>query len=77
MVCCMKRKVYAHKLGVECVSWPATWREHFKHRWFPAWAQKRWPVRFQRVDVTAYHNYPSIHGHQSFLDFEVTTPVSK
>lgn len=31
--------------------WPATWRDAFKERWFPAWAKKRWPVRYQTIAV--------------------------
>lgn len=29
--------------------WPATWRDAFKERWFPAWAKERWPVRYEKV----------------------------
>lgn len=25
-------------------TWPATWWDAFKDRWFPAWAKRRWPV---------------------------------
>jgi hypothetical protein len=28
-------------------SWPATWWQHLKQRWFPAWALRRWPVRME------------------------------
>lgn len=28
-------------------AWPATWWEHFKQRWFPAWALARWPVKLE------------------------------
>jgi len=31
--------------------WCATWRDAFKERWFPAWAKRRWPVRYKRVAV--------------------------
>lgn len=26
--------------------WPATWWDAVKERWFPEWAQKRWPVEW-------------------------------
>jgi hypothetical protein len=28
-------------------SWPATWWEHVKQRWFPRWALAHWPVRLE------------------------------
>lgn len=35
---------------------PADWWQHFKQRWFPAWALRRWPVALkketQRKSVT-------------------------
>lgn len=31
--------------------WPATWRDAFKERWFPAWARRRWPVRWRRITL--------------------------
>jgi len=31
--------------------WPATWRDAFKERWFPAWAKRRWPVRYRKVSI--------------------------
>lgn len=31
--------------------WPATWRDAFKERWFPSWAKRRWPVRYEKVAV--------------------------
>lgn len=40
--------------------WPADWWQHFKERWFPAWARQRWPVVYQwrRVDIDAV--YPEL-----------------
>lgn len=37
---------------------PADWWQHFKLRWFPKWAKKKWPVRYEWV--TAYHVFPEI-----------------
>lgn len=28
---------------------PKTWWDHFKKRWFPVWARKRWPVEYTVV----------------------------
>ncbi len=30
---------------------PANWWEHFKQRWFPRWALKRWPVLYEWHDA--------------------------
>ena len=32
-------------------SWPATWWDAVKERWYPKWALRRWPVKYQRIDV--------------------------
>jgi hypothetical protein len=31
--------------------WPADWREAVKERWAPAWALKRWPVRYNTLSL--------------------------
>lgn len=31
--------------------WPATWRDAFKERWFPEWAKRRWPIRWERITL--------------------------
>lgn len=34
---------------VDCdVRWPANWWEAVKDRWLPAWAKRRWPVRYTK-----------------------------
>ena len=30
---------------------PANWWQHFKQRWFPRWALKRWPVLMEHYDA--------------------------
>lgn len=30
---------------------PANWWQHFKQRWFPRWALKRWPVLYEWYDA--------------------------
>ena len=32
-------------------SWPADWWQAFRERWFPVWWLKRWPVRYERLDI--------------------------
>lgn len=46
--------------STESVSYPATWWEHFKHRFAPAWFLKRWPVRLTTWEVDAYALFPEL-----------------
>ena len=32
-------------------SWPATWRDAFKERWFPHWLKRWFPVEYNRIDI--------------------------
>ena len=32
--------------------WPKTWWDHIKSRFFPAWALVRWPVEWERIDIS-------------------------
>ena len=32
----------------EVITYPATWWDAVKQRWFPRWALKRWPVTLER-----------------------------
>lgn len=32
--------------------YPADWWQAFKERWFPEWAKDRWPVCYERIDVS-------------------------
>lgn len=31
--------------------WPADWWQAFKERWFPNWVLRRWPVRYETIDI--------------------------
>ena len=31
--------------------WPADWVQAVKERWLPRWILKRWPVRYDRIDL--------------------------
>jgi len=42
------------------VSWPADWWQHFKQRFFPSWALKRWPVLRHTEVYRATAYLPSI-----------------
>jgi hypothetical protein len=32
--------------------WPKTWWDAFKERWFPGWANRYWPIEYNRIDVS-------------------------
>lgn len=44
----------------ETVSFPCDWWQHFKQRWFPAWALVRWPVRLGTVSFHAVRVFDGI-----------------
>ena len=52
---------------------PANWWEHFKLRWFPSWALKRWPVEVlvQEIPQSIQHVCPHINvpGNMSHIRF--------
>ena len=54
-----------HKLPERKFSYPSDWWQAFKLRWFPAWALKRYPVRYTVITVSANALYP---------DFKVALP---
>ena len=56
----LKRYVLSERLADETVSWPATWWDAFKDRWFPHWALRRWPVQWKHADFTVYRGYPDL-----------------
>ena len=31
---------------------PLDWWQHFKDRWFPKWAKRRWPVQHEKIEWT-------------------------
>lgn len=40
--------------------YPADWWQHFKLRWFPAWALRRWPVRATKVHEEQSHRFRTV-----------------
>jgi hypothetical protein len=42
---------------------PATWWEMFKERFYPAWALKRWPVRYAAISVDAWRLWSDLPKH--------------
>lgn len=67
-----------HKLVT--IKYPATWLQHFKKQFAPAWFLRRWPVRLieQHIGTIHYHQttikrlcphlkVPENHAHYHFL----------
>lgn len=46
---------YLHGITQQKISlhkrWPRTWWDALKDRWFPHWAQKRWPPQYDQIDI--------------------------
>lgn len=57
MIYHIERHVWAEDVGNIAISYPATWWDHFKARFFPRWALERWPVRWRSEErfITAYY----------------------
>lgn len=50
--------VLGRTLERQQVSFPSDWWQSFKARWFPRWAKRRWPVRFETIIIEAKALYP-------------------
>lgn len=48
-------RTFIHAIPKEKISvhrrWPKDWREAVKERFAPAWIKKRWPVKYETVDI--------------------------
>ena len=59
-------ELLTERIGTKSVSFPADWLQAVKERWAPAWAKRRWPVRWTvfAVDIQAVYTdfKPSIPG---------------
>lgn len=56
----LKKYVWSERLADESVSWPTTWWDAFKARWFPRWALRRWPAKYSHADFRIYRGYPDL-----------------
>lgn len=50
---------------------PADWWQHFKQRWFPAWALRLWPVQVRRYDAAAVLPSVPVPAHGDEIRFSV------
>ena len=46
----MVYRIHSDIYGRTLTKYPRDWWEAVKERWFPAWALKRWPVLYNRID---------------------------
>lgn len=56
----MKMHIAARTVACETVTWPATWWQHFKDRWYPRWLKERFPVKRSKRHVHIDALYPWI-----------------
>lgn len=78
-----RRDQMVYQLSMMVAAWreqrilrvPANWWEHFKQRWFPAWALKRWPVLTTAYDAIDYlPRVPIPHPQMGSVEFQVLRP---
>lgn len=60
-VCIMVRQaIWGQKLAYARIAYPSDWWQHFKERWFPTWAKKKWPVKRETTTVGISAVYPKL-----------------
>ena len=64
--------VFGQRLDEQTVEYPADWWQHFKQRWFPAWALRRWPVQKHVRTMKLMGFYPELLGRDRYLHVMVT-----
>ena len=67
--------VLTERLTVVETRHPADWWEAIKDRWFPAWALRRWPVRWAVFRLDPLVHYPTIPlpDHRGILNYQMVT----
>lgn len=75
----LEHHLAANQLDSFTIQHPQTWWDHTKHRWFPRWWLKRWPVKWKRVHVKVHDAYPAIEipncPHNRHVTIVVTHPM--
>jgi hypothetical protein len=56
----IKVAVLGREMEREEATYPANWWQAVKERWMPAWAKKRWPVKYRKIVLTAMELYPKV-----------------
>jgi hypothetical protein len=51
-----RMETYIHAMPLQKIEihkrWPKTWVDAVKERWLPEWALSRWPVQYEKIDVS-------------------------
>ena len=70
----LKQRIFGKQILYEEFSYPADWKEAFKERWLPAWAKKRWPVRYKKKVFDVRELVPSlaIPNHRAIIYTQVS-----
>lgn len=81
MVVRLRASVWCRNKRTDAHEYPESWWDAVKARWFPAWALRRWPARFVRVEVTSGILYPALptigagHGFGEMLVYPIRREV--
>lgn len=49
-----------NRLVEKTITYPTTWWDAFKKRWFPEWAKRRWPYHETTHTINWNYGYPEI-----------------
>jgi len=52
--------IWGEPLQKKTIRAPSNWWQHFKERWFPGWAKRRWPVQYRVEILEAHALYPKV-----------------
>ena len=59
---CLRQSLYGEPLEDVTLKYPADWIEAVKERWLPAWAKRRWPIRYTSHHVVIAALHPKFKG---------------
>ena len=65
--------VWEEQLERRETSYPADWWQAFKERWFPEWAQRRWPIKYTHYIVDIKALYPDLHPSIPDREYRIRT----
>lgn len=61
MVVMFERDIFRETLPEKTYQHPATWWDAYKAgKYFPTWARKRWPVKYNKLTVGVHICYPAL-----------------
>lgn len=69
--------VFGQRLDEQVVEHPSDWWQHFKHRWFPAWALRRWPVVLAKHTMKLMGFYPELLGRDRYLHIMIQPSTAR